>query len=399
MYPRRGVGTASTELDSKSCVLLVEDEPGLKKLVGELLEEAGYEHITIANHNLIAAAIERYHPQCVILDSEPPANGRGRSWEDAAAIRRAHPELPVLMFTADPDSMAEARAKRTPRSRAADYSGVIDKPFLVLEFLATLKHAVDTPLPAVSPVSVPSGNGIETDGIKVFPDLTGPSSAEWVLADFFSTGLHELRTPLTSVIGQAQLARRFVKKDPVRAGEALDRTLDQAIRMNRLLDELLKGTHVAVGALSLEVVTLDLGVAVATAISQHEHEDTRRITFAPGETVRVRGDPDRIAQILGNLLGNALKYSAPGSPIGVSMSVVGGETVVRVTDHGMGVPPGEQGRLFTPFFRTSRTRDLPGTGLGLHISRQLAEQHGGRLWLETSTDTGSVFALALPVAQ
>ena len=151
-------------------------------------------------------------------------------------------------------------------------------------------------------------------------------------------------------------------------------------------------------ALSLAVVTFDLGIAVATTISQHEHEDNPRITFAPPDRVRVRGDPDRIAQILGNLLDNALKYSAPGSPIEVSLIVVDREALVRVRDHGLGVPADEGDRLFTPFFRTSRTQDLPGTGLGLHISRRLAEQHGGRVWLEKSSDEGSVFALALPIA-
>lgn len=182
MEPRRGERSASTDLEAKPCVLLVEDEPLLKKLVGGLLEEAGYEHVTIADHDQIAAAIKRYHPQCVILDSEPPAKGRGRSWEDAAAIRRAHPELPVLMFTADPDSMAEARAKRTSRSRAADYSGVIDKPFLVLEFLATLKHAVDTPLP-----STPNGNGLATEALTVFPDLRRTSGLARISSALRST--------------------------------------------------------------------------------------------------------------------------------------------------------------------------------------------------------------------
>ena len=385
---------ATSAPNGKPCVLLVEDEPLLKKLVGGLLEEAGYERVTIADHKQIAAAIERYHPQCVILDSEPPAQGRGRSWADAAAIRRAHPQLPVLMFTADPDSMAEARAKTSRRSRAADYTGVIDKPFLVLEFLATLKHAVETPLPPGSP----NPKGLATEAITVFPELAGPASEVWGPADFFSTALHELRTPLTSIIGQAQLARRFVEKDPVRAAEAIDRTIDQASRMNRLMAELLTETRVAVGALSLEVVTFDLGIAVATTISQHEHGDIPRVTFAPPDRVRVRGDPDRIAQILGNLLDNAFKFSAHPSPIDVSLSVVDREAIIRVRDYGRGVPADESDRLFTPFFRTSRTKDLPGTGLGLHISKRLAEQHGGRLWLESSSDAGSSFALALPVA-
>ena len=394
MALQRTTGKATSTLTAKPCVLLVEDEPLLKKLVGGLLEEAGYDHVTIADHSEIAAAIGRYDPQCVILDSEPPAKGRGRSWADAAAIRRAHPDLPVLMFTADPDSMAEARAKTSRRSRAADYSGVIDKPFLVLEFLATLKHAVDNPPP---PAWI-TGKGLATEAMTVFPELAGPASEAWGPADFFSTALHELRTPLTSIMGQAQLARRFVEKDPVRAAEAIDRALDQAKRMNRLMTELLKETRVAMGALSLAVVTFDLGIAVATTISQHEHEDLPRITFRPSEKVRVRGDPDRIAQILGNLLNNALKYSAPGSPIDVSMTVVDQDVILRVRDLGLGVPADESDRLFTPFFRTSRTQDLPGTGLGLHISKRLAEQHGGRVWLESSTDAGSVFALALPVA-
>jgi signal transduction histidine kinase len=298
------------------------------------------------------------------------------------------------MFTADPESMAEARAKTSRRSRAADYSGVIDKPFLVLEFLATLKHAVDNPLPPTAQ----NGKGLATEALTVFPELSGPASEAWGPADFFSMALHELRTPLTSVIGQAQLARRFMEKDPARAVEALDRTLDQATRMNRLMTELLEDTRIATGALSLEIVTFDLGIAVATTISQHEHEDIPRIIFAPSEKVRVRGDPDRIAQILGNLLDNAFKYSARRTPIDVSMTVADREVIVRVRDYGMGIPADESDRLFTPFFRTSRAQDLPGTGLGLHIGRRLAEQHGGRLWLESSTDAGSVFALALPVA-
>ncbi|HEY8825262.1 MAG TPA: ATP-binding protein [Candidatus Limnocylindria bacterium] len=375
-------------------VLLVEDEPLLKKLVGGLLEEAGYEHVTIGDHNKISGAVEKYHPQCVILDSEPPSKGRGRSWADAAAIRRAHPDLPVLMFTADPDSMAEARAKTTPRSKAANYSGVIDKPFLILEFLATLKHAVENPPP---PLSI-TGKGLATEAISVFPELSGPASEAWGPADFFSTALHELRTPLTSVMGQAQLARRYIEKDPVRAAEAIDRALDQAQRMNRLMTELLNETRVAIGAFSLEVVTFDLGIAVATTISQHEHGDIPRVTFTPSERVRVRGDPDRIAQILGNLLDNAFKFSPQRSPIDVSLTVVDSEAILRVKDYGIGVPADESDRLFTPFFRTSRTQDLAGTGLGLHISKRLAEQHGGRLWMESSTDAGSVFALALPIA-
>jgi signal transduction histidine kinase len=379
---------------AKPWVLLVEDEPTLSKLVGKLLDEAGYEHVSISDHDQIAAAIYRWRPKCIILDSDPGSKGHQRSWADAANIRRAHPELPVLMFTADPASMAEARAGTTARSKAAGYSGVIDKPFLVVEFLATLNHVVNTPLTARATV----GQGISAEAISVFPELAGPDSEGWAVADFFSMAVHELRTPLTVIDGQAQRAQRLITKDPARAAEALDLLREQIKRMTRLIGALLDHARVGAGALSLDVVTFDLGVATAITIGLHEHEEIPRITFqGPSAPVRVRGDPDRFAQIVANLLDNAVKYSPPGSPIDVSLTIVGTEAELRVTDRGVGVPEEERDMLFAPFFRTTRTRDIAGTGLGLHISRRIAEQHGGRLWLESDSRTGSVFVLALPL--
>jgi signal transduction histidine kinase len=379
---------------SKPWVLLVEDEPSLSMLVGQLLDDEGYEHESISDHNDITAAIARRRPQCVILDSEPGSAGHKRSWADAAAIRRAHPELPVLMFTADPASMAEARAGTTPRSRAAGYAGVIDKPFLVVEFLATLKHAVESPNVA----SARDGKGIAAEAILVFPDLRGSSSAEWSAADFFAMAVHELRTPLTSIDGHAQLVQRFLTKDPARAAESLARIREQGKRMNRLIGDLLDQARVTVGAISLDVVTFDLGVATAITIDLHDDTEIPRVSFPTPGPVRIQGDPERIAQIVNNLLDNAVKYSAPGSAIDVSLTVVGAEAQIRVTDRGVGVPDDERERIFAPFYRASRTRDIPGTGLGLHVSRRIAEQHLGHLWLESSSVAGSVFVLALPIA-
>jgi signal transduction histidine kinase len=375
-------------------VLLVEDEPTVSKVVGKLLDESGYEHVSISDHNQIAAAILHWNPRCIILDSEPGSAGHERSWADAAAIRRAHPELPVLMFTADPSSVAEARAGTTDRSKAAGYAGVIDKPLLVVEFLATLKSAVDAPQSAKGQDTT----GLAAEAIGLFPDLGGRSSTNWAVSDYFGIAVHELRTPLMSISGQAQLAQRYVDKDPKRASSALVKLLEQTRRMDRLIGDLLDYARVGSGALSLEVVTFDLGVATAITIAMHEHEDTPRITFTTPKGLRIQGDPDRIAQILGNIFDNALKYSPPGSPIDVSLTVVGSEAHIRVADHGLGIPDEERGPLFAPFFRTTRTRDIPGTGLGLHISRRIAEQHRGRLWLDSSNSVGSVFVLALPLA-
>jgi len=378
----------------KPWVLLVEDEPVLSTLVGRLLDDAGYEHESISDHAGIAAAIGRRHPRCIILDSDPGSAGHERSWADAAAIRRSHPEVPVLMFTADPASMAEARAGTTARSKAAGYTGVIDKPMLVVEFLATLKHAVAGPHSAW-PAEV---KGIATEAISVFPAVDR-RAANWGAAEFFSMAVHELRTPLTSIDGHAQLATRFLTTDPARAAESLERVREQSNRMTRLIADLLDHARVSVGALSLEVVTFDLGVAIAITIELADAGEDPRITLTTSAPLRIQGDPERIAQIVANLLDNATRYSAPGSPIDVALSLVGNEAQLRVTDHGVGVPEDERERIFAPFYRASRTREIPGTGLGLHISRRIAEQHHGRLWLESTSESGSVFVLALPVAE
>ena len=391
--------TPTSPTSGKPCILLVEDEPSVSKVVGQLLDEAGYEHVSIADHNEIAAAILRWSPRCVILDSDPGSAGHERSWADAAAIRRAHPDLPVLMFTADPASMTEARSKRSVRSRAADYAGVLDKPFLIVEFLATLKSAVDTSQAATDgPVRHDPSAGLAAERIAVFPDVSGAASAGWATSDFFSMAVHELKTPLTAIDGQTQLAQRALTKDPTRAADALIHVREQTKRMNRLIGDLLDYGRVGAGALSLDVVTFDLSIAAAITIAQHEYGDAPRISFASTEPVRIQGDPDRIAQILGNLLDNAIRYSAAASSIDVSVAKVGAEGLMRVTDRGVGLPKDERSRLFSPFFRSSRTRDIAGNGLGLHISRRIAEQHRGRLWLESSSEFGSTFILALPLA-
>lgn len=218
-------------------------------------------------------------------------------------------------------------------------------------------------------------------------------------SELFATTVHELRSPLTTISGQVQMARRFVARDPAREREALGVALAQVARMDRLLDELADLSRALSDQSPHEDVIFDLRDVVADAISRHETGDLPHITNrSPNERVDVRGDADRIGRILDNLLDNALKYSPAGAPIEVALFLRGPEAQVQVEDRGVGVPADARDHLFSPYFRSSRTRNIPGTGLGLHISRRVAELHGGRLWLERTTETGSTFVLALPLA-
>jgi signal transduction histidine kinase len=264
----------------------------------------------------------------------------------------------------------------------------VAKPFVIEEFLAAVKIAVER------------RRGLEdqtADAITVFPDIAKHLGGDWAATDLLATVVHELRAPLTVIRGQAQLARRHIEDKPERAREAIDSALAQMDRMAHLISDLLNESRLSSNALTLSVVAFDLVESVAAAKARHEYSEPTRVLFERPRTIRVRGDPIRIAQILDNLLDNALKYSPAGSPVVISLGIHDGEAQVRVADQGVGVPADERGSLFTPFYRTSRTSDIPGTGLGLHISQQLAARHGGRLWLESSSDAGSVFAFALPL--
>ena len=365
-------------------VLVVEDDIALSELVAGLLTHAGYRPITIADHSQIGLAVDKWKPGCVILDGEIRSTGESRTWVDAAAIRLAHPTLPVVMFTADTAALAEMRAGQSDRSHAASFAGSVSKPFVVEEFLATVKAAVEAP--------------VNTAAISVFPDVSR-LVADWPETDLFGTIVHELRAPLTVIRGQVQLARRHVADDVERSRVAMDSAVAQVDRMDVLITQLLDHARLASNGLSLDVVEFDLAMLVAETIAAHDFGARSQIALErPVAPVLVQGDPARVAQILDNLIGNARKYSAPDSGIAVSVRVRGVEAQVRVRDQGVGVPESERALLFTPFYRTSATQATRGTGLGLHISKRLAERHGGRLWLEESSTAGSTFALALPVA-
>lgn len=232
---------------------------------------------------------------------------------------------------------------------------------------------------------------------RVSTHALGSSSPPAPAMDLLATTIHELRSPLTSISGQVQLARRFVERDPAREREALNLALAQVARMARLLDELVDLSSVTAAAVTLEHILFDVRDVVTDAIARHETDDEPRVSAQlPGERVEVSGDPAKIGRILDNLLDNAIKYSPAGSRIDVALCVVGSDVQVRVIDRGVGIPMDAADRLFSAYFRSSRTKSLPGTGLGLYISRRVAEQHGGMLWLESSTEAGSTFILALP---
>jgi two-component system sensor histidine kinase VicK len=230
----------------------------------------------------------------------------------------------------------------------------------------------------------------------VFHDITEISDLERGRRDLFSMASHDLRTPLTAIVGYVQLARKQIARDPNRALRSLDDIEKQSVRMIRLIRDLLDVTRFESGAIPIAPASADLGERVLAAVERQGAEDRVSVEL-PASSVRARFDADRIDQVLDNLLSNALRHTAAGTRVRVAVTLDDDRALVRVTDRGEGVSPDERARLFTPFYQTPRGRTYGGTGLGLHISRRIAEAHGGDLRLEESGSSGSTFTLSLPV--
>jgi len=245
-----------------------------------------------------------------------------------------------------------------------------------------------------SPLRGPDGK--IAAAVVVFHDITDLSDLERGRRELFAMANHDLRTPITVIAAYVQVARRLATKAPDRALKALDDIERQTQRMIRLVTDLLDVARFEAGEIPVRASSGDLASALRAAIERQPERG--RFALVAAEELTVAFDADRIDQVLDNLLSNAIKYTAPETKVEVHLLVDGDDALVRVTDHGDGIDADERAQLFRPFYQTPRGRSYGGTGLGLHISRRIAEAHGGRLWLEKTDPGETTFTLALPRA-
>jgi signal transduction histidine kinase len=226
--------------------------------------------------------------------------------------------------------------------------------------------------------------------------------SEQVKSELVSNVSHELRTPLASVLGFSSLMldREVTPEETKRYLEVI-RT--EARRLADLLNDLLDLQRVEQDALELRSDEVDLNELLSTQVTLYSAQsDAHELTFQPaGEPLTVRGDRDRLAQVVGNLLSNAIKYSPDGGVVEVSATAIGDEAWIWVRDEGLGIPGGHQEQIFTKFFRGDVGRELgiSGTGLGLVLARQIVEAHGGHIGFESESGRGSTFWLQLPASR
>jgi PAS domain S-box-containing protein len=221
---------------------------------------------------------------------------------------------------------------------------------------------------------------------------------------YFTTATHELRTPMASVLGFTELLlKRDFTQDSMREFIGIVHT--QAIRLVALINEMLDLARIeSGGSAALDIGPRDVHALVNETLAGLEGlEDRKRIgTDLPATLPAVLGDQAKLQQALLNLVSNAIKYSAPETPIALSVTAtqVGNRPALalRVRDRGIGMTPQQQAQVFDPFYRTGTKRDVVGSGLGLAIVKEIVELHGGTVQLESAPDDGTTVTLTLPAA-
>jgi signal transduction histidine kinase len=251
---------------------------------------------------------------------------------------------------------------------------------------------------------VTNSEGETLGHLYVFRDITHEKEVERLKSEFVSLVTHELRTPLTSIVGYIEL---LLDGD---AGQLQDEQTEfiriikkNADRLTLLVGDLLDVSRIEAGAIKLKISELDLLSLIQEVAQSLRHQieskNQKLQINAPGELPVVQGDPTRITQIITNLLSNAHKYTHAGGSIWLSVSPEERRVRVAIRDTGIGISKNDQEKLFTKFFRAEHQDSdmVPGTGLGLWISRSLVEMQGGTMEVLSEPGKGSNFSFTLPL--
>ncbi|MEP6812306.1 MAG: PAS domain S-box protein [Actinomycetota bacterium] len=251
---------------------------------------------------------------------------------------------------------------------------------------------------SISAVPFPGGT------VYAFRDMTEERAVEQLKSDFVSTVSHELRTPLAAIYGAAlTLQRGDIRLEESQRSGLLDVISSEADRLARIVNDILWASRLDSGQMSIAIESCNaaaLATGVVDAVRAHAPSTVALSVEAPAALPPVAADPDKLRQVLTNLVDNAVKYSPDGGRVRVSVAQSGKRIRIHVEDEGLGVPSGEQERIFEKFFRLdpNLTRGVGGTGLGLYICRELVHRMHGRIWLVSDGRRGSTFTVELPAA-
>ncbi|MBV8087260.1 MAG: response regulator [Chloroflexi bacterium] len=378
-------------------VLLVEDNEADAEAISEQLQDAEIEcagcprfsldraaRLSEAKHRLAATC-----PDVILLDLSLPDSFGYTTFEEISA---SYPAFPVLVLSGLDDADLAVQAVR---NGAQDY--LVKGSFSAPVLSRALRYAVER-------------KRAEDARTKLARERAEAEAALQARDALIGEIAHDLKNPLTVIKAQAErIGRRLLAQQPLpaeRVAEASQQISAKVVQMQSMLDELLDVTRLEAGhALDLRLERTDLVGLVSNVVDQCRERGTQHELVFEADDDAITGDWDamRLTRVLCNLLDNAIKYSPRGGTVRVRLSreVADAQTWVKatVTDMGVGIPADELPHIFDRFYRASNVAGrIAGTGIGLGAARQIVEQHGGSIEVESHEGHGSTFTVRLPAA-
>lgn len=365
-------------------ILVADDNADLRAYLEDLLGRHWQVELTANGEEALAKAIAN-PPDLILADVMMP----GLDGFELLKALRSNPKtslVPVILLTA---RAGRESAVEGLEAGADDYLG---KPFTASELVARVRSNLDL---ARTRRSLGASER----------ELERLSKLERAKSNLLNLAAHEFRGPVAVVRGYASMLEDgTISSGSPQGRHAVGIVSAKAAEMDRLIRDMIDAAKLEEGQMPLQLAEFDLRRAVERAVEQRRSlvEKSHQLTVdLPDRPVMVRADPKRVEMVVSNLLENAIKYSPEGGPIESEVQLAGSSAVVRIRDHGLGIAPADQPLLFTRFGRivTPANSHIPGIGLGLYLSREIALLQGGDVTLEQSTpNQGSAFALRLPLA-
>ncbi|MEZ2336939.1 PAS domain S-box protein [Mucilaginibacter sp. RCC_168] len=242
-------------------------------------------------------------------------------------------------------------------------------------------------------VTVASQAAVAIDNSRLFEEVKNLSDKK---DEFIALASHELKTPLTSMSGFLQVLQRAVPDGTAKI--FAEKALNQLAKLNELVNDLFDISKIQAGKLQLNFEPFDLSDLLDEVADTFEQAHTAyHLKMSADGELLVSGDKMRLEQVLTNLLGNAVKYAPEAKEITITAIRIGNEVHISVKDQGPGISIENQQQIFSQFYRVKEhERNTSGLGLGLYISKDIIDRHGGRIWVESTQGHGATFTFALP---
>lgn len=387
-------------------ILICDDDPAYRKLVRAYLRSSGREFIVTeaGRKGEMQDALEKGGIDLIILDIQMPEKS-GLEWLAEIVEKQI---APVIMLTG---FGSEEIAVQSIHEGAMDY---IPKDHLTQDrLLSTVKVALE----------IWKRKRAEADRERVLKELECKNAelqkAMEHMADleeitrmkseFLSITSHELRTPLTPMKAQLQMILEgYVGELNDSQKKSLEVVLRNITRLGKLIEDILDLSRIEAGRIKLVFKPMNINAIVKEAIITQDSSATNKdieISTKLADLPDIVGDPERIGQVIGNLLNNAIKFSKKSGKVIIEtkcLDIDGKVNILfNITDYGIGISKADHEKLFKPFSQidTSLGREQAGTGLGLAIVRGIIHAHNGKVWVDSESGNGTIFYFAIPTGQ